>query len=81
VQRELRKLPGKKVLIGDFNLPWNLPTKVSSWKSLTPKNTYPSWKPAIQFDYILSEDDLNTQPISFEEMPISDHLPIGVEIV
>ena len=44
VQRELKKLPGKSIVIGDLNLPWGLPTKISKWKSLVAKNTYPSWK-------------------------------------
>jgi endonuclease/exonuclease/phosphatase family metal-dependent hydrolase len=80
IQRELRKFPGKKILIGDLNLPWGLPSKVSNWKSLVTKNTYPSWKPAIQFDYLLSENDLEVTLMEFSEMPISDHLPIGIEI-
>lgn len=80
IQRELKKLPGKKILIGDFNLPWALPTKVSNWKSLVEKKSYPSWKPAIQFDYLLSENELDCAPINFPPMEISDHLPIGVTL-
>jgi hypothetical protein len=52
-------LPGRKLLIGDLNLPANLPQKLAaitgSWHSLVKQNTYPSWKPGIQFDYLLCQ--------------------------
>ncbi|QLL24177.1 hypothetical protein DLE04_00185 [Actinobacteria bacterium IMCC26103] len=71
----------KVLLVGDLNLPKNLPIALSSWRSLVTKNTYPSWGAKIQFDYILS-NQLNTnefRPITFAPSGISDHLPIGIE--
>jgi endonuclease/exonuclease/phosphatase family metal-dependent hydrolase len=83
------KLPGHKLLIGDLNLPANLPQNLAaltgSWHSLVKQNTYPSWKPGIQFDYLLckSEDLVNFKaqalPV-FSSVKLSDHLPIGAEI-
>lgn len=72
----------KVALVGDFNLPWGLPTKVTRWKRATDALTYPSWKPAISFDYILLRED---QAISASEvvapvMSMSDHRPISIDI-
>ncbi len=90
VQRWLSKLPGKKILIGDLNLPFNIPTRVSKWKSLNTKLTYPAWGAKIQFDYLLSDSISNSQiralelgapqSKSGEKLNLSDHLPISVEI-
>ena len=72
----------KVLLMGDLNLPKNLPVALSSWKSLVTKNTYPSWGAKVQFDYILSTQLTadEYQPLIFSPTGVSDHLPIGVEI-
>jgi endonuclease/exonuclease/phosphatase family metal-dependent hydrolase len=72
----------KALLMGDLNLPKNLPVALSKWSSLVTQNTYPSWGAKVQFDYILS-DQLRPdeyQPLSFSPSGVSDHLPIGIEI-
>ncbi len=83
LQRSLKNLPGTPIIIGDLNLPWNLPQK-SGWKSLAQKLTYPSWSPKIQFDYIMAEwqtDSIFTYTeVEIRDLGLSDHLPIGVEI-
>ena len=78
----LKTLPGEQILTGDLNLPGNIPTKVSRFKSLLSQATYPSWNPKIQFDYIMSPKSkiLEVTPIPTLKSDISDHLPIGVEI-
>ena len=81
----LRKLPGLALLTGDLNLPANLPSKLSGFKSLISQATYPSWKPKIQFDYIMLrksklESVSSIKPIKSTVTGISDHTPIGVEI-
>ena len=81
----LKKLPGLALLTGDLNLPGNLPSKLSGFKSLISQATYPSWKPKIQFDYImLRKSELKSvssiKPIRSTTTGISDHTPIGVEI-
>jgi len=71
----------KVVIMGDLNLPKNLPVVGSSWKSLVTQNTYPSWGAKIQFDYILCNHSLKkTKAIPTTSTGISDHLPISVEI-
>ena len=81
----LKKLPGLALLTGDLNLPGNLPSKLSGFKSLISQATYPSWKPKIQFDYIMLrksklESVSSIKPIKSTVTGISDHTPIGVEI-
>ena len=75
---------GEKVLLmGDFNLPSAIPAIGSKWQSLYAQNTYPSWKPKIQFDYILSKGvalkDVIQVPTTTSG--ISDHLPLTIEVV
>jgi endonuclease/exonuclease/phosphatase family metal-dependent hydrolase len=72
----------RAIVVGDLNLPKNLPIIRSEWNSLATHNTYPSWGSKIQFDYILSRD-LGFGEYSVREFAptgVSDHLPIGVEI-
>jgi endonuclease/exonuclease/phosphatase family metal-dependent hydrolase len=72
----------KVLLVGDFNLPWGIPARITRWVRATQALSYPSWKPAISFDYILaqpSEIELLKEVIH-PQVPISDHRPISVDI-
>ncbi len=77
-----RKTGTRAVIMGDLNLPKNLPIAFSSWKSLVTANTYPSWGAKIQFDYILARDlpQVGYQGVPISSTGISDHLPLSVEI-
>ena len=77
----LTTLPGKKILIGDMNLPWGLAQKVSRWQSFNNQPTYPSWKPSLQFDYILSNDLENRNATSkvHDFTGVSDHRALSIE--
>ena len=86
---QLRKLKnwadtfGEKVLLtGDFNLPGSIPAMGSKWQSLILQNTYPSWLPKVQFDYILSKGVALKDVIQVEttKSSISDHLPLTIDI-
>jgi len=81
VKRWLAKMPGKHFLIGDLNLPFNIPVKLSKWNSLVSMASYPTWQPRIQFDYILSDNTTSVaaRPIHLQS-DISDHLPVTIEI-
>ena len=80
----LKKLDGISVLAGDLNLPANLPSKLSGFRSVLSQSTYPTWGPKIQFDYIMTRKRvLKTSQVTREEIKstnpgISDHIPIGV---
>ena len=80
LMRKMKHLPGKHLIVGDINLPWNIPQRFSRWSSLVGKKTFPSYKPSLQFDYILALESLESKPIEFAPSAMSDHLPIGVEI-
>ena len=80
LMRYMKKLPGQHLIIGDINLPWNIPTRYTSWKSLATKKTFPAYKPSLQFDYILAQKALRVNPIEFAPSRMSDHLPIGAEV-
>jgi endonuclease/exonuclease/phosphatase family metal-dependent hydrolase len=86
VKRWLSKMPGKHILLGDLNLPFDLPVKFSKWKSLVSTASYPTWQPKIQFDYILSDnfglDKASNKLIRpvYLKSDISDHLPVTIEI-
>ena len=74
---------GAKVLLtGDFNLPWGIPSRLLSFKRATQANSYPSWKPAISFDYILTHpvNVLNTKEYLHPAIELSDHRPISIDI-
>jgi len=86
VKRWLAKMPGKHILLGDLNLPFDFPVKFSKWKSLVSMASYPTWQPKIQFDYILSDNFArdksskdSVKPI-YLKSDISDHLPVTIEI-
>jgi endonuclease/exonuclease/phosphatase family metal-dependent hydrolase len=73
----------KILLMGDLNLPKKLPVALSKWSSLVAQNTYPSWGAKVQVDYILSNELTSNeyQTSKYSTMAISDHLPIGIEIL
>lgn len=72
----------KVLLVGDFNLPWGLPTKFTRWVRATHALSYPSWKPAISFDYILARSGNLAKLEEFHHQPVefSDHRAISVDI-
>jgi len=78
----IKKLSGVPVLVGDLNLPANIPSKLSGFKSVISQSTYPSWKPKIQFDYIMvaNNQEVQATPLSTIKPNISDHVPIGAEL-
>jgi endonuclease/exonuclease/phosphatase family metal-dependent hydrolase len=78
---ELEKSTGTiAIVMGDLNLPKNLPVVASQWKSLATQATYPSWGAKIQFDYILSKAPMTSQHLPTVLTGVSDHLPLSVEI-
>ena len=68
------------IIMGDLNLPKNLPVVASQWRSLATQATYPSWGAKIQFDYILSKGPLSATQLPTVTTGVSDHLPLSVEI-
>lgn len=72
----------KVIIVGDLNLPWGIPSRITGWRRATKALSYPSWKPAISFDYILAKrrDIELMSEVLQPQQAISDHKPITVEV-
>lgn len=79
--RDLRGLPGPRLLIGDLNL---TPSAVHRWSGMRPlatAATFPAPSPCRQLDHILTDDrQLCADTTVAELMPISDHRPLTVDL-
>jgi endonuclease/exonuclease/phosphatase family metal-dependent hydrolase len=79
--RDLRGLPGPRVLTGDLNMS---PPAVRRWsrlRSLAVGLTFPADAPDRQLDHVLTDDaELIGVRTCTPTMPISDHRPLVVEL-
>lgn len=84
IRQWAKTLPGKKILMGDLNLPGKLPEKLMKWRSAAEQFTYPSWGARLQFDHILLDSselkNLGTIDFAPPTHMVSDHLPLGITI-
>jgi endonuclease/exonuclease/phosphatase family metal-dependent hydrolase len=82
ISKWVEQLSGIHILTGDFNLPWGLGPKLSGWKDLAVGPTYPSWKPSIEFDYIMSKElsPRDVKAVIHEHYGVSDHRAISVTL-
>ena len=80
ISKESNTVP---IILGDLNLPNDIPVIGSKWRSLVSQNTYPSWGAKIQFDYILANDFSGYQVTDRKTVKtgVSDHLPLRIELV
>jgi endonuclease/exonuclease/phosphatase family metal-dependent hydrolase len=78
-----REYATKVILLGDFNLPGGIPSKLTLWKRATQSLSYPSWSPKISFDYILMREENLSQSteVITPTLDISDHRPISIDLV
>ena len=82
----LAELPRPLVLMGDFNLPGTIPSRVTRWPSVAQQPTYPSYNPRIQFDHILVDGAANPvlaaarQRTAAISLPVSDHCALRTDI-
>jgi endonuclease/exonuclease/phosphatase family metal-dependent hydrolase len=44
-------------------------------------NTFPSWRPVRKLDHILVSDRLRVENARVVDYPLSDHLPIGIDVL
>ena len=72
--------PSPHVLLGDLNLPGRLPAWASGWSQMARLATYPSWKPRVQFDHVLSHpaSPVSVSSVMSRRFPVSDHNPVVV---
>ncbi|OBJ48238.1 endonuclease/exonuclease/phosphatase family protein [Mycobacterium asiaticum] len=79
--RDLRGLPGPRLLMGDLNLPPSVVHRWSGMRPLASATTFPAPAPDRQLDHILTDDrQLRSSAATAELMPISDHRPLVVDL-
>ena len=75
------------VLMGDFNCSADSPemnwlfARTRLCEPAPGLHTFPSWRPARNIDHILVSPTLTVQNVSVLNQPISDHLPIVMDVV
>ncbi|WP_268625201.1 endonuclease/exonuclease/phosphatase family protein, partial [Escherichia coli] len=74
-----------QVLMGDMNthavdLLENSPLRDLGLMAPQVEATFPSWRPQRNLDHILLSSDLALERVDVLDQPISDHLPVSVEI-
>lgn len=82
LRRWLADLPRPVVLVGDFNLPGALPARATGYTSLARVATYPTYRPVVQFDHILS-DGLTREHVRSHHalaLGVSDHCALAVDL-
>jgi endonuclease/exonuclease/phosphatase family metal-dependent hydrolase len=77
-----REYSTKVILLGDFNLPGGIPSKLTLWKRATQSLSYPSWSPKISFDYILMRQEhlRQSSEVTTPTLDISDHRPLSINL-
>ncbi|MFV8319155.1 endonuclease/exonuclease/phosphatase family protein [Mycobacterium sp. 23] len=79
--RDLRGLPGPRLLVGDLNL---TPAPVHRWTRMRPlasAATFPADAPTRQLDHIVTDDkELRAGAPVADLMPISDHRPLVADL-
>jgi endonuclease/exonuclease/phosphatase family metal-dependent hydrolase len=79
--RDLRGLPGPRILMGDLNMG---PAAAARWSGMLPlaaAHTFPAQAPDRQLDHILTDRaDLVAGVSGAPHLPISDHRPLVVEV-
>jgi endonuclease/exonuclease/phosphatase family metal-dependent hydrolase len=79
--KELSRLPGPRVLLGDLNMPPPFPARITGWRSLARVATYPSPDPRIQLDHALGSGRLPAvRSVESPALAISDHRALLVEL-
>ncbi len=73
------------ILMGDMNthslrLLYDSPLKDCGLKSAHARATYPSWQPQRCLDHILVSQHLQIVKMGVLDFPLSDHLPVALEI-
>jgi endonuclease/exonuclease/phosphatase family metal-dependent hydrolase len=79
--RDLRGMPGPRLLVGDLNMTEGAVTRWSGMRALATAPTFPANEPNRQLDHVLTDDPRFvaagcTAPL----MPISDHRPLIVDV-
>jgi endonuclease/exonuclease/phosphatase family metal-dependent hydrolase len=72
--------------MGDFNCDTNslemqwMHTRTNLYAPACSLGTFPSWRPLRQIDHILVSPSLEIEEIGVLNVPVSDHLPITMNV-
>lgn len=81
LSKDLRGLPGPRLLLGDLNLPCGPATRLSKMRALASAATFPSTSPKRQLDHVLTDHPgLRGTRCGTPAAPLSDHRPLVVDI-
>jgi endonuclease/exonuclease/phosphatase family metal-dependent hydrolase len=81
LSRDLRGLPGPRILTGDLNLTTGPAQRWSGLRSLATAFTFPAESPSRQLDHVLTDDGaLRACSCATPHLPISDHRPLVVRL-
>lgn len=75
------------VVMGDLNCGCDsreielLRTRLSLQEPTCDTSTFPSWRPIRKIDHILASQDLKIEHSHVPDFPVSDHLPIGIDLL
>lgn len=77
----MARLPGPRVLLGDFNLPGPVPRLLTRWQPLARTPTYPAPEPRVQLDHVLASGELPAvTAVQALRLPVSDHRALRVQL-
>ena len=75
------------VIMGDLNCSCEskelrmLRDRVDLQEPVCDQSTFPSWRPMRKLDHILVSESLQVENARVLDYPLSDHLPIGIDVV
>ncbi|MGH8776388.1 MAG: endonuclease/exonuclease/phosphatase family protein [Jiangellaceae bacterium] len=80
--RWLAPMPAPRVLLGDLNLPGAVPHVLTGWSDLGRTPTYPSWRPRVQWDHVISRGIGHdaVRGVAALRQPVSDHCALVVDV-
>lgn len=76
----MTRLPGPRIIMGDFNADPGAAAATIGWHSLTEGLTYPATQPQIQLDGIISDQPLTVSASGVENLPFSDHRLVWADV-
>jgi endonuclease/exonuclease/phosphatase family metal-dependent hydrolase len=82
LRRWAATLPAPRVLLGDLNLPGQLPTRLTGWRRLADVRTFPAHAPRVQLDHALADglgEGVRSQAVAVAG-EVSDHRAVVVDL-
>ncbi|MFP3714253.1 endonuclease/exonuclease/phosphatase family protein [Puerhibacterium sp. TATVAM-FAB25] len=79
--RRLRGAPRPLVLLGDLNIPGDLPAQRTGWRDVVTAPTFPRRRPRSTIDHVLLDGAVRaTGPARAVDLGLSDHLAVVVDL-